>query len=36
MYGSKEKELGKWLDENKIDFNKEEDLQKIFAYLETL
>jgi len=36
MYGNNEKELAKWIEENKIDFNKEEDLQKLFVYLETL
>src|SRR6185503_8988439 len=36
MYGKQEKELDKWLDENKIDFSKQEDLKKLFTYLETL
>ena len=36
MYSKKEKELEKWLDENKIDFSNEDDLKKLFTYLETL
>ena len=36
MYSKNEKELDKWLDENKIDFSKEEDLKKLFVYLQTL
>lgn len=36
MYSKQGKEVEKWLDENKIDFNKEEDLQKTFGYLQTL
>ena len=36
MYSNKEKELEKWLDENKIDFNKEDDLKKLWTYLEML
>jgi hypothetical protein len=36
MYSKQEKELEKWLDENKIDYNKEDDLKKLFTYLETL
>jgi len=35
-YSKQEKEIEKWLDDNKIDFNKEEDLQKLFTYLQTL
>ena len=35
MYSKQEKELEKWLVENKIDFNKEDDLKKLFEYLET-
>lgn len=36
MYSKNEKELEKWLDENKIDFSKEDDLKKLFNYLQTL
>lgn len=36
MYSKKEKELEKWLGENKIDFLNENDLIKLFAYLQTL
>ena len=36
MYSKQEKELDKWLGENKIDFSKQEDLKKLFTYLETL
>ena len=36
MYSKNEKELEKWLDENKTDFSNEEDLKKLFTYLETL
>jgi hypothetical protein len=36
MYSKQEKELDKWLDENKIDFSKEDDMKKLFTYLETL
>lgn len=36
MYSKNEKNLEKWLDENKIDFSKEEDLKKLFTYLQTL
>lgn len=36
MYSKNEKEVEKWLDENKIDFSKEEDLKKLFVYLQTL
>lgn len=35
-YDDNQKELGKWIEENKIDFNKEEDLQKLFDHLQTL
>ena len=35
MYSKKEKQLDKWLDENKIDFLKEDDLKKLFIYLQT-
>jgi hypothetical protein len=36
MYSKNEKELEKWFDENRIDFSKEEDLKKLFAYLQAL
>ena len=36
LYGKEEKELEKWLDDNKIDFLKEADLLKLFAFLQTL
>lgn len=36
MYGKKEGDLEKWLDENKIDFTNENDLNKLFTYLQTL
>lgn len=36
MYSKREKELEKWLDETKIDFSKEADLNKLFNYLQAL
>lgn len=36
MYRKNEKDLEKWLDENKIDFSNEDDLKKLFTYLQTL
>lgn len=34
MYSKEEKQLDKWLDENKIDFLNIDDLKKLFTYLE--
>lgn len=34
MYSKEEKQLEKWLDENKIDFLNIDDLKKLFTYLE--
>ena len=36
MYGKNEKQLGTWLDENKIDFNNEDDLKKLAVFLQSL
>ena len=36
IYHSKEKEIEKYLQENKVDFNNEDDLKKLSAYLQTL
>lgn len=36
MYSKKEKVLENWLDDNKIDFSNEDDLAKLFTYLQTL
>jgi hypothetical protein len=36
MYSKNEKELERWLDVSKIDFSKEDDLKRLFKYLETL
>lgn len=36
MYSKKEKVLENWLDDNKIDFSNENDLAKLFIYLQTL
>jgi hypothetical protein len=36
IYHSKEKEVEKYLQENKTDFNNEEDLKKLSTYLQTL
>ena len=35
-YSKNQKDLEKWFDENKIDLTKEDDLKKLFTYLETL
>ncbi|NTS43069.1 hypothetical protein HRG84_19445 [Flavisolibacter sp. BT320] len=36
VFGKKEKEISSYLDANKIDFKKEEDLQSLFRYLTTV
>ena len=36
MYSKKEKVLENWFDDNKIDFSNENDLAKLFIYLQTL
>jgi len=36
MYGDKQKKIEQWLDENKIDLAKEEDLKKLSIYLQDM
>jgi hypothetical protein len=36
LFGKKQKELKQFLDNNPIDFNKTEDLQKLMAYARTV
>jgi hypothetical protein len=36
LYRSDEKKIEKWLSENKIDFSSEEDLKRLFTYLQEL
>jgi hypothetical protein len=36
IYGEKQKQITQWLDDNKIDLTKEEDLKKLAAYLQDL
>ena len=36
IFGEHEKQIGAWLDENKTDFDQEDDLKKLAAFLQTL
>lgn len=36
MYGKQQDQLEKWLDDSKIDFSNEDDLKKLFIYLQSL